>query len=101
MTRIVGVTIALVISSVAYGQTFYGASGRVIGHARTDSGARRPSMMRAIGSLAVPGPTQMGRGRSMIRAAASSANRDSQDLAAYADERASVLCGWRRAAALA
>jgi hypothetical protein len=37
MTRIVGVTIALAISSAAYGQTSYDASGRVTGHARTDS----------------------------------------------------------------
>lgn len=36
MTQIVGVIIALAISA-AYGQTFYGASGRVTGHARTDS----------------------------------------------------------------
>jgi YD repeat-containing protein len=37
MTRIVGMIIALAICSAAYGQTFYGASGRVTGHARTDS----------------------------------------------------------------
>jgi YD repeat-containing protein len=37
MARIVGVTMALAISSAVYGQTFHDASGRVTGRARTDS----------------------------------------------------------------
>jgi YD repeat-containing protein len=37
MTPIVAVTIALATSSAAYGRTFHDASGRVTGHARTDS----------------------------------------------------------------
>lgn len=37
MTWIVGVAVALAISSTADGRTFHDASGRVTGHSRTDS----------------------------------------------------------------
>ena len=37
MTWIVGVSVALAIGNAAYGRTFHDASGRVIGHSRTDA----------------------------------------------------------------
>jgi hypothetical protein len=69
MTRIVGMIIAPAICSAACGQTFYGASGRVTGHARTDS--------RGVTTFYDPSNRITGRARTDANgAAASPANQN-------------------------
>jgi hypothetical protein len=53
----VAAAVALAIGSAAYGQTLHEASGRSPATCVSIKTTSRPSMVRAIASLAVPEPT--------------------------------------------